>query len=78
MCHITTVKKVIALNTSSMTHHEPFQNIGLADRLFRLVLGIILVAGAYYFIVATVSKAAFWDTYALLLPVYPILTGAIG
>ena len=66
------------MNTSTMVHHEPFQNIGLADRLFRLAVGIAMLAVAYYLVVTTGSKATLWDTYALLLSVYPILTGAMG
>jgi len=54
------------------------QNMGLFDRLFRLTLGIAMFVFAYYFVVFAGSTSALWDSYAMLIAIYPILTGALG
>jgi len=52
------------------------QNQGLVDRLSRIGIGVALIVIA----VMSLNNSAevVWETYAILLAVYPLLTGMLG
>ena len=54
------------------------QNMGLVDRLLRLGLGAAMLGVAFYFVVFTAGSSPWWEAYAMVVAIYPILTGAMG
>ena len=54
------------------------QNMGLVDRLFRLGLGIAMLGFAFYFVAFTAGTSVWWEAYAMVVAIYPVLTGAMG
>lgn len=53
------------------------QNIGLGDRVIRMIIGMVMLVGvlAYYqFTDAMIG----WQVYIALLAVYPLMTGFMG
>jgi hypothetical protein len=51
-------------------------NIGLVDRIVRALLGSAMIAGAV--ISMYMTQAIMWETYAILIAVYPLLTAILG
>ncbi len=54
------------------------QNMGLVDRLLRLGLGIAMLGVALYFAMFATEASSWWQAYAMVVAIYPILTGAMG
>ena len=54
------------------------QNMGLIDRVVRLLLGVALVSGSYYFAVHTDAKSEVIASLGFLISLYPIFTGMFG
>ena len=60
---------------------HPRQNIGLIDRMLRLLIGAALIGVAYYYSAYDDLAARIWDvwgSYSMMIAVYPILTGMLG
>lgn len=60
---------------------HPLQNIGLLDRVIRLLIGAVLIGTSYYYVAHMDQVASVWDvwgTYAILIAIYPIMTGMLG
>jgi len=71
---------VITMITLTKDVHPP-QNIGLIDRLIRLLIGAVLIGTSYYYVAHMDQVASVWDvwgTYAILIAIYPIMTGMLG
>ncbi len=66
------------MTTLAIVEPSVMQNMGFFDRLFRLALGISMIAFAYYFAVYAGFTSAGWGGYAMLISIYPILTGTLG
>lgn len=55
------------------------QNLGLIDRVVRLVVGVGLISVAYYLSVHTEMKLHLWDGYlAFVIALYPLFTAMLG
>lgn len=57
------------------------QNIGLIDRVLRLVIGVAMITTAYYYTAYANLPAESWDplgSYTMLAAIYPLLTGMLG
>jgi hypothetical protein len=54
------------------------QNVGLIDRLARLLLGAAIMVWAYYSFANTASASSAWLTYSYAIALYPIFTGMLG
>ena len=52
------------------------QNLSLLDRLFRFVIGIGLIAVAAVTLIT--GSAVTWQGFAILLSIYPLMTGMLG
>jgi hypothetical protein len=60
---------------------HPIQNIGLVDRVIRLLIGAALIGTSYFYVAhlhQMVEVWATWGTYAILIAIYPIMTGMLG
>ena len=60
---------------------HPKQNIGLIDRVSRLIVGAILISTAYYFSAYEDLAARIWDvwgSFSMMIALYPIFTGMLG
>ncbi len=64
--------------TTMTVEPSVMQNMGLIDRLFRLGLGIAMIGFAFYFVAFTGGASVWWEAYAILAAIYPVLTGAMG
>lgn len=53
------------------------QNIGLADRAVRVVIGLGLLAGMLTYFTSTDDKVT-WQAYLGLFAVYPLMSGILG
>ncbi len=53
------------------------QNTGLFDRLFRVLIGVLMLGGALYHLM-TYNVSISWHAYVALLSVYPLMTGMLG
>ena len=65
----------------STENAQPKQNMGLVDRVLRLLIGAALIGTAYYFSAYRDVAARLWDvwgSYSTIIAVYPILTGMLG
>ena len=54
------------------------QNLGLADRVLRLIIGISLLGGAIAHMQMNGNVVSAWHALAGLVSVYPFLTGIVG
>lgn len=52
------------------------QNLGLADRCFRFILGSLLIGVAFFDLYY--GSIASWHTYVMLLAIYPIMSAILG
>lgn len=57
---------------------QVLQNVGLIDRLTRLLLGASILAWTYYSAVYKELEAAAWVTYSFGIALYPVFTGMLG
>ena len=60
---------------------HPKQNIGLIDRVVRLLIGATLIGTAYYYSAEKDLAARLWDvwgSYSMMIAFYPIITGMLG
>jgi hypothetical protein len=53
------------------------QNLGWLDRVIRLVLGCALL-GVPWILLGKQTTVASWHSYAMILSIYPFLTGILG
>lgn len=67
---ITAMKKI-------STKLGVMQNLGWHDRIFRVVIGSLMIAIPCY-LLATSQSESVWLFYAMLVAVYPLMTGIIG
>ena len=51
-------------------------NLGLIDRVVRVLLGVALIAGAITSILN--SSVVTWQVYVALFAIYPLMTGMLG
>jgi hypothetical protein len=54
------------------------QNLGLWDRVIRLVIGLLMLGVPFVELVQPGSSVAWWHGPSMLLSVYPCLTGILG
>ena len=54
------------------------QNMGLIDRVLRLLIGMALVGGSYYLVVHAGLKTEMFAAYLFAVSLYPIFTGMFG
>ena len=54
------------------------QNLGLWDRIFRVVLGCVLLAVPYFTITQIGVMSEMWHSLLIILSIYPFLTGILG
>ncbi len=60
---------------------HPIENIGLVDRVIRLLIGAALIGTSYYYVAHLNQVAGVWDmwgTYAILFAIYPLMTAMLG
>jgi hypothetical protein len=54
------------------------QNLGMWDRIFRFVLGSVMLAVPYYLLTQTGMTSESWHSLLIILSVYPFLSGILG
>lgn len=54
------------------------QNLGMWDRIFRVVLGSVMMAVPYYLLTQTGATSEMWHSLLVILSVYPFLSGILG
>jgi len=54
------------------------QNLGMWDRIFRFILGCIMLAVPYYYMTQTGKMVEAWYGWSMVISVYPFLTSIIG
>ena len=64
------------ITTSEKAH--ALQNMGLIDRVLRLLIGVALVSVSYYFVVHAGVKTEMYAAYLFAVSLYPIFTGMFG
>lgn len=52
------------------------QNIGLADRVIRTIIGVALLGGGMYVVLS--GNTISWEAYLMAVSVYPLLTAILG
>ena len=53
------------------------QNVGLGDRLLRIVIGMVMLVGTIIYLQGSDAYMG-WQAYIALLSVYPLMTGILG
>lgn len=53
------------------------QNVGLADRTIRVILGLLMLGGPLYYLIVMDASVS-WHAYVALLAIYPLMTGMLG
>ncbi|MDH3325080.1 MAG: DUF2892 domain-containing protein [Gammaproteobacteria bacterium] len=54
------------------------QNLGLWDRVFRVVLGCVMLAVPYYLLTQAGVTSERWHSLLIIFSVYPFLSGILG
>jgi hypothetical protein len=54
------------------------QNLGLWDRVFRVVLGCAMLSVPYFMITQTGVMSEMWHSVLIILSIYPFLSGILG
>lgn len=60
---------------------HPIENIGLVDRVIRLLLGAGLIGTSYVYLAHLQQQLGVWDiwaSYAILFSIYPMMTAMLG
>lgn len=66
---------MVQLIDKSLQHKNAIQNIGLIDRVVRMLVGIAMISIWFFYPVESVSM---WFAILPLLGVFPLLSGIIG
>ena len=54
------------------------QNLGMWDRIFRVILGSVMLSIPYFMITQVGVMSEMWHSVVILLSIYPFLTGILG
>ena len=54
------------------------QNLGMWDRVFRVILGSAMLSIPYFMITQVGVMSEMWHSVVILLSIYPFLTGILG
>ena len=54
------------------------QNLGMWDRIFRVVLGWVMLAVPYFMITQMGVMSEMWHSVVIIFSIYPFLTGILG
>jgi len=54
------------------------QNLGLVDRIFRVLLGTVMLGIPYFLLLQHGAVVQWWQSSLMALSVYPFLTGILG
>ena len=66
---------MVQLIDKSLQHKNAIQNIGLIDRVVRMLVGIAMISTWFFYPIESVSM---WFAILPLLGVFPLLSGIIG
>jgi len=54
------------------------QNLGMLDRVMRVIIGTVMLAVPYYLITQEGATVQAWHSWTMVLSVYPFLSGILG